>query len=86
MQARSATELKRRLAVHAINLANFKADLEKSEKIRKEFLTNRDNLQAGLAEEVSNAHRKTIERIKELIIEDSKALAEVETSESRHRE
>jgi len=85
MQARSATELKRRFAVHAINLANFKADLEKSEKIRKEFLTKGDNFQAGLAEEVSNAHRKTIEHIKELVIEDSKALAAIESSENRHR-
>ena len=83
MKSNNSTELKRRLVVHAINLANFKTDLEKSEKIRLDFVAQGDGFQASLAEEVSNAHSKAIEHIKDLIVEDAKALAQTQTADDR---
>ncbi len=68
----------RRLAVHAINLSDYKADLEKSAKFRTEALARGDNFDASLHEEVSNSYQSKIEFIKDLIVQDAKALAEIE--------
>jgi hypothetical protein len=74
----AVNELKRRLAAHYVNLANFTKDLEKSEKLRKEFVDQGDDLQSSLAGEVTSAHRKTIDHLKELIVKDTKALQNLE--------
>lgn len=81
MPQRSASELKRRLAVHAINLSGYKADLEKAEKFRTEALNRGDSFDASFHKEIADSHRNKIEFIKDLIVQDAKALAEIQSTE-----